>query len=91
MSNSETRVKVNVYLCKYHKTVNPVSRHIISSYSTCSFVSTIELEELVSILGEEAVAILRRNFEIDISDNEIVSKIINRSISENEYLKLSLD
>ncbi len=88
MSNKE--IRVHIYLCKYYKIVNPVSRHMITSYSTCSLVSTIELGEL-SFLGDEVIAILKKNFEIDISDNEIVSRIIGRTLNENEYLKISLD
>ncbi len=88
MIDEETRV--HVYLCKYHKTVNPVSRHIVTSYSTCTRVSTIELREL-SFLGDEVIAILKRNFEVDISDKELVFKIIGRTLNENEYLKISLD
>jgi len=87
---SDKEIRVHIYLCKYYKTVNPVSRHIITSYSTCSLVSTMELREL-SFLGDEVIAILKRNFEIDISDNEIVSRIIGRTLNENEYLKISLD
>ena len=83
-------IYVNVYLCKYHKVVNPVSRHVISSYSTCNKMSKIRLDTIPSAYNE-IISLLKRDSEVDVMDDELALRIIGRRLSENEYLKLSLD
>ncbi len=83
-------IYVNVYLCKYHKVVNPVSRHVISSYSTCNKMSKIKLDTIPSAYNE-IISLLKRDSEVDIVDDELALRIIGRRLNENEYIKLSLD
>lgn len=83
-------IYVNVYLCKYHKVVNPVSRHVIASYSTCNKMSKIRLDT-IPLAYNEIISFLKRDLEVDIVDDELALRIIGRRLSENEYLKLSLD
>lgn len=81
--------KVRVYVCKYHEILNPISRHTISLYSTCKYVREILLEDL-GFLGKDLLDILQKNLELDITEIELVLKIIGSEIGRDEYVKLSL-
>ncbi len=81
---------VLVYVCKYHEVLNPVSRHIVSSYSTCSLVKRLSLND-IAFIGREYLNVLSRNFELDVTDPELVRKLIGREIGGDEYVKLVLE
>ncbi len=82
--------KVLVYVCKYHEVLNPVSRHIISSYSTCSLIKEVSIED-IGFIGEEYLGMLSRSYELDVTDPELVQKLIGREIGGDEYVKLVLE
>jgi len=81
--------KVKIFICRYHEILNPISRHMVSSYSTCRYLKEVSLEEL-EFLGENLLNTLQRNLELDITEPELVLKIIDSEIGGDEYVKLSL-
>lgn len=81
--------KVKVYVCRYHEILNPISRHIVSSYSMCRYVKEILLEDL-DFLGKDLLDTLQKGLELDITEPELVLKIIGSEIGGDEYVKLSL-
>ncbi len=82
--------KVLVYVCRYYEVLNPVSRHIVSSYSTCSLVKKLSLDD-IGFIGEKHLDLLLRNFELDVTDPELVRSLIGREVGGDEYVKLVLE
>lgn len=81
-------VRVKIYLCKYVEVEQVVSRHYVSSYSTCNFLKETDLNELSRILSDKDLKKLVEEHELLLVDENIIRKIINRKTGENIYLTL---